>query len=181
MSYNESSILEILRSVRHDYLNDLQLLKANAALNRLDRVNQIIDDMVNKAINEAKLSNLRAPKFTLFLIGYNWKSRPFSLEVEVTAEAADWTRYDDKLHTLFLEIFSVLEEISDALSDNVVTITVTSNEISDIVSICYSGKINNQDLLNQYFIKLNQTYHLVEKYIHNDEAAISFHVADLLR
>lgn len=181
MKYDESQVLDILRSVRHDMLNDLQLLKANVALNRVDRIELILEKIVNKARNEAKLSNLHAPKLAMLLLGYNWESRPFQLEVEVTGEDGDWRTLDDHLHDLMLDILDAFGNVSDKLSDNMMTVSIHADEENLDLSICYSGKIINHDFLEQYFNELNQTYHFVEKYIQEEEAVITFQLADHLR
>jgi stage 0 sporulation protein B (sporulation initiation phosphotransferase) len=181
MKYDESHILDILRCVRHDFLNELQVLKANVALNKMDRVKTIIEEIVNKARNEAKLTNLHIPKLAMLLIGYNWKPQPFKLELEVTGDDADWYAYDEGLFTLVQDILNAFGKSSDRYTDNTVSISIHSDETSGTISICYSGKITNHEFLHQYFNQLHQTYHLVEKYIQNEEAVITFQLTDHLR
>lgn len=40
------STLEVLRHARHDWLNQLQLIKANLSLGRTERANEIIEEII---------------------------------------------------------------------------------------------------------------------------------------
>ena len=68
MMKKEWNTIELLRHVRHDWLNKLQLIKGNLDLNKIDRAKEIIDEIVIEAQNETKLSNLHFPNFTLLLL-----------------------------------------------------------------------------------------------------------------
>ncbi|MGV3487891.1 MAG: Spo0B C-terminal domain-containing protein [Tuberibacillus sp.] len=181
MNYDEHQVVDILRAVRHDLLNQIQLLKVNASLKRLDRVERIIDEIVYKAKAEAKLTNLQVPKTTLFLLGYNWQPKPFKLKTEVNGGPADWSKMDSDLYFLIKDVFEVFEANSDDMTNNVMIVSIEIDELEPKISFQYQGKIKDDNSLNQYFIKLNQTYHLVEKYIHNKDTVITIDLTEALR
>jgi len=181
MKYEENQIVDILRSVRHDLLNQVQLLKANLSLKRLDRVELIIDEIVAKAKTEAQLSNLQVPRTTLFLLGYNWKPQPFKLEIALSGAMTDWSEYDEALYLLLSRVFTVFEKNSDHMSNNVLSLSLFTDFDFPRLSFKYLGKITDEKDLDQYFSELNQTYHLVEKYIHSEETVITFELTDPLR
>lgn len=62
----KKEFIELLRHYRHDWLNVLQLIKGNLALNKLNRVEEIIREIVIHTENESKLSNLQIPKVAFF-------------------------------------------------------------------------------------------------------------------
>ena len=68
MINKEWNTVELLRHVRHDWLNKLQLIKGNLDLNKIDRAKEIIAEIVIETQNETKLSNLNFPNFTLLLL-----------------------------------------------------------------------------------------------------------------
>lgn len=45
----EWDVVEVLKYARHDWLNKIQLIKGNLALNRVDRANDIINTIVNES------------------------------------------------------------------------------------------------------------------------------------
>ena len=63
----EWDVVEVLRYARHDWLNKLQLIKGNLALNRLDRANEIIEEIVNESKHESKLTNINMRLFAALL------------------------------------------------------------------------------------------------------------------
>ena len=181
MMYNESQIMDILRSVRHDLMNHVQLLKANLSLKRYDRVAQIVDELVENAQTEAKLSNLRIPKSSVLLLGYNWTPKPFKVKVDVLGEQTDWTIFDETIYSLLTDVFHIFERASDQMHNNVVHVSLNTNAKAPRISFCYKGEIARADIVEGNLAHLNQTYQLVEKYIHKEETVIAFELTDPLR
>ena len=66
MIKKEWNTVDILRHVRHDWLNKLQLIKGNLDLDKIDQAHRIIEEIIIEAQNETKLSNLNIPKFTSY-------------------------------------------------------------------------------------------------------------------
>jgi len=77
------SPVEVLRYARHDWLNKIQLIKGNLSLNKIDRANEIIDEIVSDAREEANLTNLNLPRFATLLLTYNWNNQRFQVDYEV--------------------------------------------------------------------------------------------------
>ncbi|MFE4096375.1 Spo0B domain-containing protein [Priestia sp. YIM B13484] len=86
----EWDVVEVLRYARHDWLNKLQLIKGNLALNRLDRANEIIEEIVNESKHESKLTNINMRLFAGFVMTYHWNNHAVRLDVEVLGELKDY-------------------------------------------------------------------------------------------
>lgn len=75
--------VDLLSHSRHDWLNKIQLIKGNLSLNNIDRVKEIIDEIVVETRQESKLSNLNIPQFAALLLTYNWEGHSIHLEFEL--------------------------------------------------------------------------------------------------
>ncbi|QED48779.1 sporulation initiation phosphotransferase B [Cytobacillus dafuensis] len=100
------NMIEVLRYARHDWLNKIQLIKGNLALNKIDRAKEIIDEIVVEAQQEAKLSNLNIPQFASLLLTYNWENHLFQVEYDIL-ECSKIDHLDDDLLTNWTDTFFV--------------------------------------------------------------------------
>ncbi|MGE8206093.1 Spo0B C-terminal domain-containing protein [Heyndrickxia sp. NPDC080065] len=112
------TIVEVLRHARHDWMNKLQLIKGNIALEKLDNVERIMDDIILEAQQESRLSNLKLPRFAEILLTFNWESHPFQIEYEILDENGGLTVEDHMLSTWIQSFFHVLEEIVIPYQEN---------------------------------------------------------------
>jgi stage 0 sporulation protein B (sporulation initiation phosphotransferase) len=169
----EWNVVEVLRQSRHDWLNKIQLIKGNLVLNKLERVKEIIEEIVIEMQHEAKLTNLNAFAFAELLMTYNWQARHFRLEYEVLGDVCDLSSYDEELADWCRQFFYVLEEYADGNGDNYLSISI---EIKENVRFFfdYSGTITNVNSLEQWLRNhMAGTAVFVEMFtIHNEEMTI---------
>ncbi|MGG0716334.1 Spo0B C-terminal domain-containing protein [Robertmurraya massiliosenegalensis] len=127
----EWDTIELLSHARHDWLNKIQLIKGNLSLNKIDRVKEIIDEIVVETRQESILSNLNIPQFAALLLTYNWESHSIHLEYEIINETNISTRHfvkDDEL-TKWTNTF--LEELNKAIKafhENHLSVTIQRQE-----------------------------------------------------
>ncbi|MCU9614000.1 sporulation initiation phosphotransferase B [Caldibacillus lycopersici] len=109
----EQDIVNLLRHSRHDWLNKIQLIKGYLSFGKLERVNEIIEEIVRQSENESKLSNLPLPQFSALLLTYNWNTNPVVLSYEVlgTGKAIN---VDDVVFTKWLSQF--LQKLNASVS-----------------------------------------------------------------
>ncbi|WP_409251507.1 Spo0B C-terminal domain-containing protein [Bacillus sp. SCS-153A] len=157
---NEWNLVEALRHARHDWMNRLQLIKGNMDLGRIDRARQIIEEIVAEAQNESKLSNLRLPKFSEWMLTYNWQTHFIKLEFEVL-QAEKHTIDDDCLYEWFSGLFSALENSVKPYEENnmVVTIRICQNEAR--FELDFNGIIVDRENL--------------QKWIHQQSLTVTLH------
>ncbi|WP_270179442.1 Spo0B C-terminal domain-containing protein [Alkalihalobacillus sp. CinArs1] len=100
---------EVLRHSRHDWLNRLQLIKGNLALDHIDRAKEIIEEIIIQSRQEAKLSNLNAPKLTEYILTFNWCNHLFQLDFEVIGDEYDISSYETELIELVARCTEAIE------------------------------------------------------------------------
>lgn len=176
---NETEIIDLLRHSRHDWLNAIQLIKGNLALNHIDRAKEIIDILIMKSKNEAKLSNLNMPMTAGFLLTYNWYSHAFKLDIEVIGNHVDLSSYDEILLKTTRQLIELMEKHSSSRTENHVLFTVQIVDEEKYLSIDFSGLLEEINQFKQSFNNL--TYHsmvLTENYIKEDEVLLTFQIQE---
>ncbi|PFA64551.1 sporulation protein [Bacillus sp. AFS015802] len=102
-------VVEALRHARHDWMNDLQLIKGNLDLDRVERAKQVIEEMVLVAQNESKLSNVKLPLLAEWILTYNWSRHLIKLDFEVLQCESSHGLEDMRLYNWCKEFLAFLE------------------------------------------------------------------------
>ncbi len=100
---SEQELVEVFRILRHDWLNDLQLIKANISLNRIDRIEGIIQRIVEDAHQESNLTQLKADHLTSFLLLQKTLNKDYDIQIHVEPLSLNLSKKDDEV-TKDLEI-----------------------------------------------------------------------------
>ncbi|TKC20073.1 Spo0B C-terminal domain-containing protein [Robertmurraya kyonggiensis] len=119
--------VEILRHTRHDWLNKIQLIKGNLSLNKIDRVKEIINEIVDETRQETKLSNLNIPQFAALLLTYNWESHSIHLEFEIIEDIHGSTSSyinDELLANWTIGFLEELDKSIKAFHENHLSVTI---------------------------------------------------------
>ncbi|KYD10886.1 sporulation initiation phosphotransferase B [Heyndrickxia sporothermodurans] len=170
------TIVEVLRHARHDWMNQLQLIKGNIALNKLDNVNRIMDKMIVEAQQESRLSNLKLPHFAEILLTFNWEPHPFQIDYEILSENGELTVDDQMLSNWIQSFFLTLEKVVVPLQENNLSIAFEQYQGQIRFDFEFNGTIkeNGQELLKKWLNnqekmiksvninKINSTYFSVE-------------------
>ncbi|MBP3951427.1 Spo0B C-terminal domain-containing protein [Halalkalibacter suaedae] len=107
----QSDILKALRQTRHDWLNVIQLIKGNLALNRYDRIEEIIEQVTQQSFSESKLSAIEATSVEYFLLTYNWANHPTKLDMDLAGDVFSLFKEEERLLRLCR---AVTEKLNDA-------------------------------------------------------------------
>lgn len=111
---SERDIVELLRYSRHDWLNHIQLIKGYLSMGKLDRVREIIDQIVEESEQAAKLSNLNLPLFAALFLTYNWKNPRVYLSYRINGEGKLSEEQDGRITHWFETFFQYLNsEVPD--------------------------------------------------------------------
>lgn len=125
---SETQFIDVFRVARHDWMNQLQLIKANLALNRLDRIDAIIDKIVKEAQSESHLSNLRAPKLASLLLLQKNTTNAIILHINVPPLSLDLSGLDDQITANLETLFNAIQASSGADQSIRVELAVTKFE-----------------------------------------------------
>ncbi|RXI99909.1 sporulation protein [Anaerobacillus alkaliphilus] len=174
----DRNILQILRHSRHDWLNVIQLIKGNLTLKKYDRVEEIIQEIVNQTQNESKLSNLNMPKFASDLLVFNWVNKNhFQLEFEVIGDCVDLQSYDERLLQWFMEFSNHLNESCERYGENHLQLTVElMEEELPRFTFDFHGSLQEVEKINKFLgneQNWNEQLQLVESYINKEEFYIT--------
>ncbi|MDP4162444.1 MAG: sporulation initiation phosphotransferase B [Bacillota bacterium] len=146
----EWDIIEVLRHSRHDWLNKLQLIKGNLDLNRIERVKEIIDEIVLESQQESKLSNLKLPLFASLLIRTNWENHRFLLEYEVLQDCGS-LQLDEAILTAWTEsFFSTLDQSVEPFQENHLSISIEKVFDGARFFFDFRGIIKSKKLIEQF-------------------------------
>lgn len=101
------SVNEALRYARHDFLNQLQLIKMNIDLARLDDAKAAIDHYTAEVKEIYALSNLKMPLTCEWLQTANWRFPGFQVQVTSQIDTDSQPTLDSQVHDV-LERATVL-------------------------------------------------------------------------
>ncbi|WP_051314660.1 Spo0B C-terminal domain-containing protein [Alteribacter aurantiacus] len=133
--------VELLRHYRHDWLNHLQLIKGNLALGKTERVEVLLDEIIQQAKNESKLSNINGNLLAERLLTYNWEAHNFRLSFEVITEPHE-------LHTREKQILMVTERLLEWFdrhcyygADNHLLFVLNESRGHPVIEFDFQGKL----------------------------------------
>ncbi|GGH85823.1 stage 0 sporulation protein B (sporulation initiation phosphotransferase) [Pullulanibacillus pueri] len=170
--------VDLLRAIRHDWLNDLQLIKANLDLMRVDRASEIIASVIVKAKNEALLSNVAGPKLAAFLLTYNLDKPAVSLDVEVTGHPFHLVSYDDKLYAFFKETLDYFNRSVEHHVENTITLRIDQEEDRMKMTLDFVGMIKDVEQAKAFFLRQRSNHSLDfdTEYVHSEEVVLTFSI-----
>ncbi|OKL38223.1 Spo0B C-terminal domain-containing protein [Domibacillus mangrovi] len=151
------TVIETLRHARHDWMNDIQLIKGFLALNKIDEAARAADHIIVKAVQESKLCNLGMPEMAEMFITFNWKKHKFVLEFEINDEIVI-EKVDDQLVTRFFQsIFSLLDQHISQYSGQHVYTEFFEKEGRLAVRIEWDGELVDRSCLIEQIQQLLQS------------------------
>lgn len=139
----EMDTINLLRHYRHDWLNRLQLISGYIDIGDEAKAKEIMNDTINAAENESKLSNLGIPGFAADVLTFNWKGYTFTLNCDVACETT-WTGYDRHFQAFFREITDFFEQFSFRGENNDLHLMI-SDDGSRKLSVHFAGNLDIGD------------------------------------
>lgn len=164
--------IELLRHVRHDWLNRLQLIKGYQALGKTEKVKEIIDHIILSTDQESKISSINLPKLALLLITYNWESPSFVLNYEVIGEGEIKNINDHFITQWFDTFFKLLNEYAFDEEENELNITINIFEEKVSFIIEFYGILKEKKQILCYLQEKNNLCQINN--IHVNDEAFSF-------
>ncbi|TCP32248.1 stage 0 sporulation protein B (sporulation initiation phosphotransferase) [Scopulibacillus darangshiensis] len=177
---SETELIHLIRNARHEWLNELQVIKGYLTLNQLDNAEGIIEGLIMKSRNEAKLSNQDIPLLSALVLTFNWYQHTFKLDLEVTGEGFRLSVYDRQLASLLQNMLHVFDEHASNRTENTMALLIHIMDTSACLTLDFTGQLNYPEQIEQFVEvekeELNQSIHLVEHYIKTNEAVITFEI-----
>lgn len=164
--------LDVLRHSRHDWLNRIQLIKANLSLGRLERVNNLIDEIVLEANHESNLTNLHAPALAEYLITFHWEPRLFAMEYEVIGEPVNLSKADELLCKWISSLFTDLENAVNKKADNHLFLSLNIEEAEIRFFFDINGILEDTDFLTEWLQKQPDGFTVHEQVLTPEQSTI---------
>ena len=162
---NEWNIIDILGHSRHDWMNKLQLVKGNLSLQKYDRVNEIIEEIIIEAQQESKLSNLKMPSFASYLMTFNWSNHHFGLEYEVLGNVQSLEAYDTPVTNWSKSFLDILDSAVEFGSENHLNITIDVSIEGEVrFFFDFNGIIKDKDQLIDWLKAVNHSQMIVHEF-----------------
>ncbi|WDF02847.1 Spo0B domain-containing protein [Shouchella hunanensis] len=144
---DDKEIIKLLSSIRHDWLNAMQLIKGNAALGNHDRITTIINEMVFQTANESRLSSLDLPQAAVTILMQKYMQTNHLLDVEIDGELFSLAKYDEHLTCALRQFFLAYDAIVENDTSQL-HIFFTFFDSSCLIEISSDQILNRQTLDN---------------------------------
>lgn len=141
------TVIQAMRHARHDWMNQIQLIKGFMALGKLEDAERIIETAILQARQEAHLCNLRLPNFAEKLLTFNWEERSFQLEYEVLDHETSVNIQDEWLSEWIDSLFYLIERHIKQYGDNLLSLSIDKADEGLRFFFEFSGIIQNEQLL----------------------------------
>ncbi|MFD3449539.1 Spo0B C-terminal domain-containing protein [Microbacteriaceae bacterium 4G12] len=169
---NKWTIVDALRHSRHDWLNRLQLIKANLSLGNVERVQELIDEFVGEAQQEARLMSLGMPLFSELLLTYGWEGFSCHLEYEVLGEIQDLSHFDEALYTWAKSFCATLHSALHVYTENHLCITITCEDEDVCFFFDFRGKLTDKLDLEQWLNQQEESLFRISYSLSQEELSV---------
>ncbi|HEU5139718.1 MAG TPA: Spo0B C-terminal domain-containing protein [Bacillales bacterium] len=167
--------VELLRHTRHDWLNHIQLIKANLALNRIERANEIIEEITAQSHNESKLTNLHIPRVAEMLLTFNWHMHPYKLWVEVIGQERALSDFEGDLLSFFLELFDWLDQHADMSTETQALVIFELKDEGVALTVDFDGGLEHIEEWNKVTF-LHKWFPVIEQYANEEEFLLTLKI-----
>jgi stage 0 sporulation protein B (sporulation initiation phosphotransferase) len=162
--------VDLLRHARHDWLNQLQLIKANLSLDRTERAKEIMNEVIELSREESRISNLKTPNLAEYLLTYNWLKHPVKLHGKVKGESGDFSLYEDDLLHITDEICHLLNHSISGYEECSLIVTFVPETLH--VTFAFNGQVSEEGPIHnkvQDIISTHKSMTVIESYIYDNE------------
>lgn len=169
--------LELLRYVRHDWLNRMQIIQGQLYLGNVDKVQEYIIEIIEVEKSASYFTQLKCPKMTMLLFTHNWSSSGVLVKIKGEGKPHDWSQLDIPLYEFIQSLLLLLESHSDLYETHQLHIICHKMDIY----FDYSGKLHGvEQFYEQVHEILQQEHFQVEHtYLTDDEVSIHLHMRNI--
>lgn len=156
---NDFNVLHALRQYRHDWLNKIQLIKGYIDLGRMEKVQQLIEEVIQEAKNESDLTNLNMKRVATKLLTFNWENHPYVLTYEVirSDKPYNWQEKESLINELLEEHFTCLDHFALRGEEN--ELYLVFKEIPNIeLEIDFHGQVINKEKFMDKLMQIRSTH-----------------------
>lgn len=144
MNEKQFSVTEALRFARHDFMNQLQLIRMNLELGRVEDAKSVIDAYASRMFELAELNKLGLPKLYEWIQTAPWKYPGLNLEFSCKGEQVD-ERIDSPSIKILDRLFGELKNRLNPYDELECHVAITAVSGVFTMGITVLGRIENLD------------------------------------
>jgi|SRR5690554_4604538 len=150
-------VVHVLRQYRHDWLNKIQLIKGYLDLGKMEKVQELINEIILQSRNEGDLSNLKIDRVASHLLTFNWGNHPYVLSFEVIGGERNWREQEELILHLLQETFSILDRTAEPGEEN--ELFLVFKDITQMeLEIDFHGQIIDKEMFKNKIIQLKALF-----------------------
>ncbi|HZG73715.1 MAG TPA: Spo0B C-terminal domain-containing protein [Chondromyces sp.] len=150
---NDWTVVEALRFARHDWMNQIQLIKGFLALGKVERAEQFIEEIILQARQDSHLTNLELTELAELFLTFNWENHSFRLEYEIMQERLSVHAKGDWLTDWFKCLFTTLNDCVKPFADNLLYVSLEETAEGLRFFFDFSGIITKTEAITQWIEK----------------------------
>lgn len=140
MKTSTLSVNDVLRFANHDYMNQIQLIKMNLDLGRIEEAKTIIENISEQSKTLSNISKLKLPKTAEWLQTIQWKYPAFDITLNCHATVpVDMKKDEQIVEYLEKTVIHVYENL-DPYTEQKLDISIESNETQFNILFDLKGK-----------------------------------------
>lgn len=105
-----TEVVHLLKHYRHDIMNHLQVIKGYASMNKIDKVNNKLNQLVSLLNEESKLMNLNAPNLYLWIMQFNTIHANMRLSYTVNIDRGNLADIENQLLSRVQEVIDLIKK-----------------------------------------------------------------------
>ena len=154
---DEKVAIQIIQKLRHDWMNDLQLILGYIQLGKPEKAEEKIASVIELAGKNRALDRLQLPKTTILLLLLNAENAHFQWEWEVrtTNSSNESFPNDDELKHQLVSIYELLQEHLVEYEVYHATLSIQKKEEECAFRLIVNEALDNKETLVEKLKKLS--------------------------
>jgi stage 0 sporulation protein B (sporulation initiation phosphotransferase) len=147
---NQRQMIDLISHYRHDWMNDLQLLFGYVSLKKYDKLDDCMDKIRTKVLQESNTAKLGIPSLVAFFISYRLHYREMALELDLEQDVnfASLPLEHEKVSQLIQRTILLFNSHAEPLDDISNGLSVQFDLESDalLFDLIYQGGYSEREL-----------------------------------
>lgn len=144
MEEKQITITEALRFARHEFMNQLQLIRMNLELGRIDDAKSVIDSYASRMLELAELNKLGLPKLYEWIQTAAWKFPGLNVVFSCRSRKVNG-RFDDPSVQLMDKLFREMSRRLDPFEEMECQVEIKAVNGNLMMGITVLGELENLD------------------------------------
>lgn len=164
-------VANLLRHYRHDWMNQLQLVHGYASMDKMEKVKEKLQEIIDFSREESKLMNLKAPHFAVWMVQFNAEYNQLRMSFQIDTQA-DFSAFDQSLVQTCLAIIQHLEEFTNPLQLYECMIFIWGEEHPQL-RMHIDGQVSNDE---QFMSRIDKLQYVKNLNRHEEEQHTSYEI-----